>query len=387
MTSYRPIGIVVAVVLVMASSRVWADDGEGSIVHGGLYLDFAYLYSENQPANYTWRSKGTSSVLDKIKVDNATIFLERDATADFRWGFSAGLQWGVDPDAGVPSSNARSKADDLSHLYYTYLKYLLDIGNGLALTAGLIPGHLGYADFHAIHNPCYTRMYGVDYVPYFNFGARADYTFGERFVGSFLVLDGWNYLERSNDAPSFGLQTVAGAGEELETTFNLYYGPDQPQTSLKFWRSVVEGIVEWQEGSFLFAARAGYGSQQEAAVAGNPRFEWAYGALWLQWRGHDPWRFALRPEFFWDPDGLQTGFRQTIRAVTATFEYRLSRRDDVRLLSVRFEYRYDRSTGDQGGFYEGSTNGLVPGQNLIIASLLWRFDSANLHPDREVPDD
>ena len=379
--------IVVAAVLVTAWSPVWAGDDEGAIIHGGLYLDLAYLYSENQPANHTWRSKGTSSVLDKFKVDNATLYIERRATTESRWGFVTGLQWGVDPDSGVPSSNAMSNAETLSHLYYTHFKYLFDVGNGLALTAGLIPGHLGYADFHAIHNPCYTRMYGVDYVPYFNFGVRTDYTFGETFVGSFLILDGWNYLERSNDAPSFGLQVIANTGGALESRLNLYYGPDQEQTSLEFWRSVIEGIVEWQEGNFLFAARAGYGSQKEAATAGNPRFEWAYGAVWLQWQQHDPWRFALRPEFFWDPDGLQTGFRQTIRAVTATFEYRISRRNDVRLLSARLEYRYDRSTGDQGGFYEGSANGLVPGQNLIIASLLWRFDTKNFKPHRELPDD
>ena len=39
-----------------------------------------------------------------------------------------------------------------------------------------------------------------------------------------------------------------------------------------------------------------------------------------------------------------------------------------------FEVRYDRSTGEQGGFYEGPDNMLVPDQPLALIGLLWSFD-------------
>ena len=38
------------------------------------------------------------------------------------------------------------------------------------------------------------------------------------------------------------------------------------------------------------------------------------------------------------------------------------------------EVRYDRSNGDQGGFYEGPNDVLVPDQSLVLAGLLWSLD-------------
>jgi hypothetical protein len=213
------------------------------------------------------------------------------------------------------------------------------------------------------------------------------YNFSDTFSGGVLVVNGYDYLASPNDVPSYGLRLEGWATPDFELRANVYYGPEQAETSLDYWRFVIESIGEWQQGDFLFAWSAGFGSERQATVPTDPRFEWGWGAAWFQWQAHDPWRFALRPEFFWDPDGLMTGFRQTIRAITATLEHRLSRANDVRLLSARLEYRYDRSTGNQGGFFEGDSNRLVPDQHLLIASLVWRFDSANRGPDRELPDD
>ena len=51
------------------------------------------------------------------------------------------MQGGVDVGGLVPSA-------------------LFPAGNGLTVTGGLIPGHIGYESFHAIDNPNYTRIYG-----------------------------------------------------------------------------------------------------------------------------------------------------------------------------------------------------------------------------------
>ena len=85
------------------------------------------------------------------------------------------------------------------------------------------------------------------------------------------------------------------------------------------------------------------------------------------------WSFAVRPEFYWDPDGLMTGAEQTISAVTTTLEY-VTTFLDYNDLSVRVEYRFDRSTGDGGGFYSGSDNHLVPEQNLLVVAVMWSFE-------------
>jgi hypothetical protein len=37
------------------------------------------------------------------------------------------------------------------------------------------------------------------------------------------------------------------------------------------------------------------------------------------------------------------------------------------------EYRYDRSTGPEGGFFKGQDNILVPDQHLLIFALNWHY--------------
>ena len=96
----------------------------------------------------------------------------------------------------------------------------------------------------------------------------------------------------------------------------------------------------------------------------------------IQWHVSGPWSVAVRPEFYWDPDGRLTGARQLVRAVTTTLEHRSSVFFGETIL--RLEYRFDESTGSQGGFYKeidsapGSL-GLTPTQQLLIFSAVWTF--------------
>jgi hypothetical protein len=81
---------------------------------------------------------------------------------------------------------------------------------------------------------------------------------------------------------------------------------------------------------------------------------------------------SFRPEFYSDDDGLITGARQFIQAYTTTVKYQLSPQHQ-RLVGT-LEFRYDRSTGDEGGFYDSPNDRLVPDQTLVLVGLLWSFE-------------
>jgi Putative beta-barrel porin-2, OmpL-like. bbp2 len=110
---------------------------------------------------------------------------------------------------------------------------------------------------------------------------------------------------------------------------------------------------------------------------GSPRTFWTGSALFARWQLTKPWAVAVRPEFYWDRNGRQTGFEQFVTAITTTLEYRILL--GVQTL-IRVEHRYDDSTGAQGGFfYDGN---VAPGeprlardQHLLFLSLIWSFDS------------
>ena len=370
-----------AFLLAIAASASHAqiyDRGESGIpprIIWGGYLDIGYLDSSTRPSNHGWRTKSTTSVLDRLRINNASVALQRGPSLDSPWGYQVGLQAGIDIDGLVPAEEvAVGAAKPLSHLFAASVSYWFRAGRGIGLTGGLLPGFPGYPSFLAGGNPSYTRPYQVDMVPYFLWGLRASYPASGPLVGSLYVVTGWNYLEWPNDVLSTGLQLVWEAADGLQLTQNIYYGPDQAATDLEYWRFASNTIAEWTGSRFLLAGSVHYMSEKQAAVAGNPGYQWAAGALWLQWLPTANWRFAVRPEVIWDSDGLATGNRQTLTALALTAEYRLT---PVRLntLSARAELRLDRSTGEEGGFYMGPDNALVPDQRLFILAVMWRFRS------------
>ena len=98
------------------------------------------------------------------------------------------------------------------------------------------------------------------------------------------------------------------------------------------------------------------------------------GALWFGWHIHGLWNLGLRSEFFRDEDGIGTGAKQKIQAFTGTLEYTFSpAASNTAVLAL--EYRYDHSSGEEGGFYSGDNNRLVPNEQQLILSLMWAFGS------------
>ena len=343
------------------------------------YLDLGYTLNFNQPGNGLWRSKTTSFKVNDPQVNMAMGYIQKNATPQSRWGMEFGLQAGVDTKSLVPGTppdfnEPISNADSLRHLYRANGTCLFPVGKGLEVTAGLINSYIGYESYFAIQNPNYTRGYLLDFVPYFLFGAKGTYPLSNTLDLSLFVSSGWNYLAHPNNAPSYGLQTVWQLTPNITFTQNLYYGPDQDKTSIEFWRFFSDSILEWKSDRFLLAAAFDVGTEKQVGVTGNPRYNWMAGAVWAGWHISGPWSLAVRPEIYWDPDGIGTGAKQRITAVTTTLEYTFSPFSSNTIVAA-LEYRYDRSTGSEGGFYKGDDNRLVPEQHQLLFSIMWTFGS------------
>ena len=345
----------------------------------GLYLDLGYNQNFNNPGNKRWRSKSTTYKVNQPEVNLAMGFVSKEATPQSRWGLEFGLQAGVDTKNLVPepppSSNEPVKnADTLRHLYRANGSYLIPLGNGLDVTAGLINSYIGYESFLAIQNVNYTRGYILDFVPYFLIGLQGDYPVSNSLDVSLFVINGWNYLADPNDVPSYGLQGVWQISPRVKFIQNLYYGPDQENTNIEYWRFFSDSIIEWKSNRFLLAAAFDFGTEKQADVIDDPHYNWMAGALWFGWHIGGPWNLGLRSEFFSDPDGIITGSEQNIQAYTGTLEYTFS---PLALNTIVFalEYRYDRSTGKEGGFFRGDSNRLVSDQHQVIFSIMWAFGS------------
>jgi len=359
------------------------DEEPRSLWHYGLYLDLSYAVDFNFPENHLWRSKVTTQRVNDPNINMALAYVRKDANEASRWGMELALQTGRDVTGEVPNASLRfgdpyPNADTFSHFSRANVSYLAPVGTGLTLTAGLFNSFIGYDSFYAKDNFNYTRSYLADNSPYFMFGVAAQYQFGEAVKTAFYVINRYNFLSYPNDLPSYGTQVKWNASSQLTVIQNLYYGPDQSNTQMKYWRFFSDSILEWRRHAFTVALAYDIGTEQSIPEAGGRQAFWTGGAIWGHWQLARPWAVAVRPELYYDPDGTLTGAKQFIKAVTTTLEYRWYYAWTTTIF--RLEYRFDNSTGPQGGFYTGGqiapgVIGLTPSQNLLFFSALWSFDS------------
>lgn len=336
--------------------------------HYGAYLDLSYAVDFNFPENHKWRNTVTTPRVNELAPNMVMGYVRKDVTMQSRWGMELAGQAGYDTNALVPDPiPGRDKpiggADTLRHLARANVSYLAPVGNGLMITGGLFKSYIGYQSFYAKDNLHYTRSYMNDYSPYFMFGLGARYPVTEDFKLGLYIINGYSYLSHPNDQPSYGVQLVWQPAARVTLTENLYFGPDQSDTAVQFWRLFSDSIVEWKGDRLTLALAYDVGSENAAEQPGHPRTFWTAGAFYAHWHVVGPWSVAVRPAFYWDRNGRLTGREQFIQAITTTVEYRLMAR--MHSLIARLEHRYDESRGPGGGFFKGGeiapgVIGLVP---------------------------
>jgi hypothetical protein len=362
--------------LSFASAQETPHDTAGVMESGrwrfGFYLDGGHTASSTDPANGLWRSKSTTFELDSLEVNLAAAGVSKRARQESRWGFSFALQTGVDTDDLVASDHAYSQANRLRYLHRANASYWFGSGREHRLTFGLINSYIGYESYLALDNPNYTRGYLLDVVPYFLIGAEYSRRVADDVLVRLYLVTGYDYLAHPNQVPSTGVQVTWRATSRLFLRQNLYYGPDQTSSSIDYWRFLSDSLMQWKSDRWLVAAAFDYVTEKQADVAGLPRYSWTSAAVWARWDVTARLSLALRPELLDDADGLATGYRQRIAAVAATLKYDLKPQEYNRI-QLALELRRDRSTGPDGGYYDGSDNALVEYQNLVLFGATWKF--------------
>ncbi len=343
--------------------------------HYGAYIDLSYPINFNSADSHPWRSKATTNRLSQVSPNMGMFYLRKDASSDSRWGLELAGQAGYDTDGQVPPPEQRLEgADILRYVSRANISYLAPIGNGLKFTAGLFNSFIGYESFYAKDNPNYTRSWIADYSPYFLIGAGAQYPVNDQIDAGFYLVNDYNYLAHVNDQPKYAGQFTWRVTPNFKVMENVFFGPQQAQTDFQYWRGFANTMLEWSESDYSVALAYDVGTEKSAQGPNHVQDLWMGSAIFTRWNFSGPWSVALRPELYWDPNGTLTGSIQFIKAITTTLEYKLT--DGGFNNRLRLEYRYDNSTGRQGGFYgSGGVNGpLVAGQSTIFLAYLVSFD-------------
>ena len=349
--------------------------------HYGGFVDLGYSLNFNFPENHLFRNRSTTPRVNELDINMAGAYVRKDPSEQSRWGTEWLVQGGMDAkDYGFGTNLPKVQGSDaLRHFGRANVSYLAPVGNGLTVQAGLFNSLIGYESLYAKDNVNYTRAWIADYSPYLMFGANAVYPFNDQWTGTVFVVNEYFHLQNSNNLPSYGAQVAYKPSGSWTFKETIYYGPDQSNTSLEFWRSFSDSIMEWKvNDDVTIAGDYQIGTQKNATAPGNPRQFYMGAAFPVRWHIGGPWAVAVRPEFYWDRNGLMTGSEQLVKAVTTTAEYKVPYK--LTNMIMRLEYRYDESTGAGGGFFKGNeiapgVIGLTPAQHMLIVGLIWTLDS------------
>jgi hypothetical protein len=348
--------------------------------HYGAYLDVGHIANFNFPDNDRWRSRSTASRHNQVAPNMVLAYVRKDATETSRWGGELGVQGGYDSVdfAFLQGEKKLGGADVLRHIHRANVSYLAPMGNGLTVTAGLFNSLIGYESLYAKDNPNYTRSWIADNTPYMMFGVNAAYPVNDQLTVTAFVVNRYYHLAYTVAQPSYGMKWSYALTPSLTAMQTLYWGPDQVNASLEFWRLYGNHIVEWKGDEVTVAASYDIGTENIANQPDSPRAFVMGGNLVARWHVAGPWVVALRPEFYWDRNGRWTGAEQFVKAMTSTVEYKLPYRWARAV--ARLEHRYDESTGTGGGFFRNGENSngtpkLTAGQHLFLFGVLLTFDS------------
>ena len=363
----------------LAMPAAAAEPDEEGWEYGG-FVDVSYILNFNFPENHQWRSRTTTPRSNELAPNMVLGYIRKRPRTEDRWGIEFGIQGGYDSKEFAFGNDRPlvAGADTLRHFAYANVSYLVPCCRGLKITAGLFDSFIGYESLYARRNLNYSRSWIADNSPYKMFGIFTEYPLRDDLTLGVAVINGYWHLANPNSLPSYVTHLKWDTGKRLTIMENLYYGPDQQDTSLQFWRFFSNFIAEWSMGEKTVAFSYDIGTEESAENPRHPRTFWTGAALFTRWHLAGPWSVALRPELYWDRTGRMTGFEQFVKAITTTLEYRWTMMTLGTGL-MRIEYRYDESTGRQGGFFINGTGPqgprLAAGQHLLFLSLILSFDS------------
>lgn len=369
------------------------------------FVDVYYQGNINHPADrgadfraFDFRSNQFALNMVQLILDKAP-----DASGPAgRTGYHVALGFGD----GMNTVNATDPGGLFAAQYLkeAYFSYLAPIGKGLQVDVGKYVTPMGSEVIESKDNWNYSRGLLFTYaIPFYHFGARAKYTFNDKYALTGYFANGWNNIVDNNSGKMYGMTFNWNPTKKVSFAQTYMAGPEQ--TTGTFGPTISGGLVnvnsDWRQtwdtavtynptAKWSFMANFDYG-RGDRTVTDNettpftlsPPVFWTGGAAYAKYAWDDKDYVAARYEYFDDHDGFTTassvpGFPSGgslapfqhvhYNEITATYQRAISTH-----LLTRLEYRRDMASlpvFDFSNFPAG-----VKYQNTATIGLIFLFDS------------
>ena len=206
-------------------------------VLGGVNLtglvDAYYGYNANHPAAgiahvgdtatepFQFTNGQFSLNLLELQLDKP---VDKTSPLGFRVAFGFGQA--ISAVNNTPFEVAGDKTGVQEYLKEGYMSYMAPIGKGLQIDAGKFVTPAGAEVIETNQNWNYSRSLLFTYaIPYYHFGARAKYTFNDKWSVTGYVTNGWNNVVATNTGKTFGPSIAWNATKKITITETYLAGP------------------------------------------------------------------------------------------------------------------------------------------------------------------
>jgi hypothetical protein len=333
-------------------------------VLGGVNLtgliDAYYTYNANHPAleiggtsyNSTTPFNGVDS---QISLNLLELQLDKPVDKSSPLGFRTAFGWGQaintmnnnGSDLATSSKTTNFAPGAAQYLKEAYFSLWAPLGKGLQIDAGKFVTPAGVEVVESNQNWNYTRGLLFYYaIPYYHYGARAKYTFNDKFALTGYLVNGWNNVIATNSGKTGGVTLAWTPNKKWAVTENYLGGPrDILQTGNNTdWNHLFDTVVTYSPTAKLsLAGEFDYDLQE---LTSKTHADYTGIAAFAKYQASPTVAYAVRYEFLNDHDGLGTLTGQHLNEFTATAERKL-----LGHVISRLEYRHDQSNKDF--FYVG----------------------------------
>jgi hypothetical protein len=338
------------------------------------FVDVYYGQNFNNPTSRSNSLRFFDGATNQFGLNLVELVVDKAPDpSNSRTGYHVALGFGQAMNA-VNGSEPQAGLGFDQYLKEAYFSYLAPVGKGLQVDVGKFVTPHGAEVIETKDNWNYTRGILFSYaIPYYHFGARAKYTFNDKYALSGFFVNGWNNVVDNNTGKTYGIGFSWNPNKKFGIAQNYMAGPEQNNLN-STWRQLADTVVTYSPNSKLsFIVNGDYGRGDRIdlgeGLLSKPVY-WTGVAGYVKYAFNSTSAFSTRYEYYNDHDGFTTGTAQHFNEFTTTFERLMAHH-----IISRFEFRRDMSNRDP--FLKGNTP--VGGQNTMTAGLVYTFDSREGH--------
>ncbi len=323
---------------------------------GGLVYG-SYNYNFNSPDS----GSNNMRIFDQNHNDFTMDLLQLEVSKETESGvgFHAVLDYGE--TAGLIQSDW---GGDLAHNFevqQAYLTYTFGVGNGIEMKFGKFATLLGGEVIESPYNPNVSRSFMFGYaIPFTHTGVLFSTALNDNISLTAGVVNGWDNVRDNNNGKTF-LGSLGLEFGDLAWTLNGVFGAEDDDSGSSK-TGVFDTVLTYSPMENVdLLANFDYGTASEQVNGDDADWTGLSGIVTLGGGLLDEsladWSFALRGEWFSDPDGYRTGIGQDLREVTGTFKWQMTEN-----LQARLEFRHDWSNKEvfhDGGGYSNDQDSMI----------------------------